>query len=115
MGALVVNRDKWEKMPSSWHGLLYDITREYSKRSAEVALERAERALSMLIAEGAIVSKLPPEEKIAWMAALPMLAKDWVTRNEEQGLPAKRVLLGLLEGLRKRGVQPMKAWDLELR
>ena len=115
VGALVVNRDKWEKMPSSWHRLLYDITREYSKRSAEVALERAERALSMLIAEGAIVSKLPLDEKITWMAALPTLAKDWVTRNEEQGLPATKVLLGLLEGLRKRGVQPMKAWDLELR
>jgi len=115
VGGLVVNLDKWNLMPMAWRAIFQELAREYSRRSAELALEKAEQALRALISEGAIVSKLSAREKKVWINSLPPLGENWVRRNEEKGLPAKRVVENLMNGLRARGVEPMRAWDLELK
>ena len=112
---LLINLDKWNSMPEAWQTLFQELAREYSRRSAELALEKAEQALRALISEGAIVSKLSPREKDVWINSLPPLGEDWVRRYERKGLPAKRVVVDLMNGLRAKGIEPMRAWDSEVK
>ena len=114
VGALVVNLDKWKGMSAMWQLLLKELARSYSKRSAQIAEIRASQAMASLVTEGISVTELGPNEKEKWMRALSPLGKNWVERNEEKGLPAKEVVGALMRELRKRGVEPKKAWDSEL-
>jgi len=45
---------------------------------------------------------------------MPNLAADWAKANQAKGLPAKAVLQAYMDGLRNRGVKPLRDWDREL-
>ena len=42
---------------------------------------------------------------------LPPLSQQWVDRYQGMGLPAKRILFELMDGLRSKGVTPTFDWD----
>jgi len=64
-----------------------------------------------MLAEGAKVSRLPPEERRLWATSMPNIAKDWVTRNTLRGVPADVVLAAYMKKLRDNNVQLARDWD----
>jgi len=68
-------------------------------------------ALAAMVADGAIVTTLPPSEKQKWIDGLPEYGKQWVERNEAKGLPAKEMLGLLMNGIRAAGLEPQRDWD----
>ena len=113
-GAVSANLDFWQRLSQAEQRQLKLIGKQYTARTSRIALARYQKALEAMQAAGAIVTTLPAADRQKWIASLGPLAKQWVARYEQKNLPAKRMLIGLMDGLRKRGVEPMQNWDAEL-
>ena len=113
-GAVSANLRFWQSLSAEEQQSLKRIAKGYSERTSRIALARYDEALEAMQAAGASVSRLPDAERRQWIDSLEPLAKQWVERYEQKNLPAKRVLSGLMNGLRARGVQPMQDWDEHL-
>ncbi len=110
-GAVTVNVNIWNTFSQNTKNILRELGDEYSRRVANETLRRYDDALAQMILAGAHVSELDPREKQRWIEGLPNYGKTWVERNEAKGLPAERMLGMLMNALRARGIQPMRAWD----
>ena len=113
-GAVSANLEFWQSLSGEEQQSLKRIAKAYSERTSRIALARYDKALEAMQAAGASVSRLPDTDRRQWIDSLEPLAKQWVERYEQKNLPAKRVLSGLMNGLRARGVQPMQDWDEHL-
>ncbi|MFC1664859.1 C4-dicarboxylate TRAP transporter substrate-binding protein [Pseudomonadota bacterium] len=111
-GALTMNKNTYDKLPPELQKMFQEIGKGYGdlvakriggfkKKSFEVLLPKA----------GAKVSTLPEAEQKKWAALLPDLAGDWVKQVESKGLPGKEVLKAYMDGVRKRGITPIRDWD----
>lgn len=110
-GGLSVNLDTWNRLPPATRKILRELGRETSELSAAETKRRYDGALSAMIADGAIVTTLPADEKQKWIDGLPEYGRQWVARNERKGLPAQAMLNLLMDGIRAAGVQPQRDWD----
>lgn len=111
-GALTMNKNTYNKLPPELQKMFQDLGKEYGDLVAKrVAGFKAKSFSQLLPKGGATVSALPAEEQQKWAALLPDLAGQWVKSNEAKGLPAKQVLKGYMDGVRKRGVSPLRDWD----
>ena len=113
-GAISANKKYWDSLDPDSQSALKSIAEQYTQRTSLAAMQRYQAALSAMQAAGAIVSELPASDRQRWIASLAPLAKHWVSRYEQKGLPAKRVLIELMQGLRDRGVAPIHDWDKTL-
>ena len=113
-GAVSANLDFWRSLTPAEQQQLKQLGKRYSERTSRIALERYDKALDAMRAAGATVSTLPAADRKQWIESLGPLAQQWVRRYEKKNLPAKNVLLGLMQGLRERGVKPMQNWDDDL-
>ncbi len=66
-----------------------------------------------MAAAGAKVTYLSDEERKRWASMLPNVPMEWAAAMEEQGLPGKAVVKGLLDGYRARGTVLVRDWDKE--
>lgn len=110
-GAVTVNVDTWNRFSPLAREILVELGEEYSNRTAAEILRRYTSALELLSAEGAVVSRLPAEEKAKWISGLPEYGREWVARQESRGLPAREMLVMLMDGLRAAGASPQRDWD----
>ncbi|MEM7468720.1 MAG: TRAP transporter substrate-binding protein DctP, partial [Pseudomonadota bacterium] len=110
-GALSVNTNFWQSLSAESQIALRHIGEQYSRRTSLAAVDRYQKALEAMQEAGAIVSTLPAADRQRWIESLNNLGQEWVNRYEQKGLPAKQVLLGLMNGLRERGVEPIHNWD----
>jgi TRAP-type C4-dicarboxylate transport system substrate-binding protein len=114
-GALTANADSWAELPADLQAVLAALGVEYTEQVIATVRARHEIAAANMRKDGAIFSTLGAKEKQRWIAALPDLATQWVERNEARGLPAREMLVRLMDGLRAEGVTPMHAWDEAVR
>jgi TRAP-type C4-dicarboxylate transport system substrate-binding protein len=112
-GALIFNKDKWDKLPQEVRTVLKDVARDYSKRFGEATAQRYEGWFKAMEASSKNVKviEFPAAEREKWIKGLPNIAADWVKTNSAKGLPAKQVLTAYMEGIRSRGVKPVRDWD----
>ena len=119
-GALAMNKDTWNRLPPDVQKVMKDVGKEYSKRLGEFLMQKYQEALLQMVQAGAKQSvpvqvlELPNAEREKWVRTMPNLAADWAKANQAKGLPAKAVLQAYMDGLRKRGVKPLRDWDREL-
>lgn len=113
-GAVSVNLRFWQSLSPEIQASLKAIGHQYTQRTSLIALQRYQKALSAMAQAGATISSLPAAEKRRWITLVSPLATKWVARYEEKHLPASEVLVGLMNGLRELGVNPMHNWDEQL-
>jgi TRAP-type C4-dicarboxylate transport system substrate-binding protein len=111
MGAISINLDAWRRLPASDQKILAELGDDYSEKAASATTRRYESALAAMLAEGAVLSQFPADEKQKWIDGLPEYGKQWVNRHESNGLPAGQMLQLLIDGVRGAGVQPQREWD----
>ena len=70
-GAFSVNLDRWNRFSDAERTILRELADEYTDRSVAAVEERYATALAAMIADGAIVTTLPPSEKQKWIDGLP--------------------------------------------
>ena len=113
-GALTMNLDTWNSLPSDMQQVFRELGREYGKLVIERVTKNRIKHFKILASKGAIISTLSRAEQRRWANMLPNIAKDWVRRVESRGLPAKLVLKAYMDGLRNRGEKPLRDWDKDL-
>ena len=110
-GGLAMNLDTWKSLPLHMKTLFRFLGREYAETQTGILAAMLRETMARLAREGATVADFPDAERVRWAKLLPDLAGDWVARNEAKGLPAKEVLAGFMDGIRKRGGRPARDWD----
>lgn len=119
-GAVAINRDTWDSLPEEVQDAMIQAGKDYTKTHGEDLVNRHEFALKKMVELGAGQSTpvkiipMPAEEREKWVNALPALATDWANGLEARGVPAKTFMTQYMDGLRKRGESPVRAWDDEL-
>ncbi|ADZ70898.1 C4-dicarboxylate TRAP transporter substrate-binding protein [Polymorphum gilvum] len=116
-GAVAINRDSWDGLPAEVQEAMTAAGAFYTEAHGKDLLERHEMAIAKIVETGAsqtppvVLSELPAEERQRWVDALPDLAGEWAAAAEAKGLPGKAFLSAYMDGLRKRGETPARAWD----
>jgi TRAP-type C4-dicarboxylate transport system substrate-binding protein len=110
-GALAINLDTWNRLPSDVRAILEELGPEYSRGVADDIARRYEASIARMQSEGAMVFELPLAEKQKWLAAMPDIASEWIAATEKRGVPAGAVLRAYLSAIRARGGAPLRDWD----
>jgi TRAP-type C4-dicarboxylate transport system substrate-binding protein len=110
-GALSVNLDTWNRLPPELQTIIAELGPEYSKAVADDLAARYDAGLKRMQQEGAIITELPREEKLKWLAAMPDIASRWVEATEKRGIPAGDVLRAYMKAVRDHGGTPLRDWD----
>lgn len=115
-GAVAINRDSWNELPEEVQNAMIDAGKYYTKAHGKDLLERHEAALKKMVELGATqkppvtITKMPEEQRAAWVNKLPDIAGEWAASVESQGLPAKAFLTSYMDGLRSHGEKPVRDW-----
>lgn len=111
-GVLTMNKKTYDKLPPELQKMFHDLGKEYGDLVAKRVADFKKKSFEELLPKGgAKISTLPLAEQKKWAAGLPDLAGEWAKLNESKGLPAKQVLKAYMDGVRKRGVKPLRNWD----
>ena len=110
-GALSINLDTWNRLPSEVRDVIEELGPEYSKAVADDISRRYEAGLQRMASEGATITELPLEEKRKWLAAMPDIATRWAAATEARGIPAGDVLRAYMNAVREHGGHPLRDWD----
>ncbi|MDH3232104.1 MAG: C4-dicarboxylate TRAP transporter substrate-binding protein [Alphaproteobacteria bacterium] len=113
-GALTMNLNTWNKLPADMKKMFAQLGQEYGELVAKRVKANRIKHFGIMAKKGAKITVLPLAEQQKWAKALPNLAGQWTKQIEAKGLPAKAVLKTYLDGVRKRGNKPIRAWDKEL-
>jgi TRAP-type C4-dicarboxylate transport system substrate-binding protein len=119
IGGMAMNKDSFEKMPPEVQKILRDVGKEYSKALGETLMQRYQGALKTMVDVGSKqtpavrLTNMSDGEREKWVKSMPNLAAEWVQANAGRG-PAKEIVSGYMNALRKRGVKPARDWDKEL-
>jgi TRAP-type C4-dicarboxylate transport system substrate-binding protein len=110
-GGLAMNLDTWNRLPADVQSVMAELGLEYSRGMALEVVQRYDRALAGVAAEGALVTSLSDEEKLKWINGLPDIAGRWAAAAERRGHPAASVLAAFMTEFRQRGGRPLRDWD----
>lgn len=113
IGAITINKKLFDSMSPETQKIFRDVGVEYSQRVSATMKTLAGVFEKKMGEEGAKVSVFPPAERKKWATTMPNIAKDWVKRNEERGVPAKKVLVTYMSKLRAAKVELVRDWDKE--
>ncbi len=111
-GALTMNKNTYDKMPSELQKMFHDIGKEYGVLLAKRIAGFHNVSIKKLLPKGgAKISTLPLSEQKKWAAGLPDLAGQWIKRMKAKGQPGEQVLKAYMASVRKAGVKPLRNWD----
>jgi TRAP-type C4-dicarboxylate transport system substrate-binding protein len=111
-GGLSINKDVFDSFSPEMQKIFLDVGREWSRKLAEAQAARADKAMEIMQKGSATVTYLSDAERKRWADKLPNVPMEWAEAMEQKGLPGKAMLKGYLDGLRARGVKPVRDWDM---
>lgn len=111
IGAITINKKLFDSMSPETQKIFRNVGVEYSQRVSATMKNLAGVFEKKMAAEGAKIFDFPPTERKKWATTMPNIALDWVKRNEERGVPAKKVLEAYMSKLRAAHVELMRDWD----
>jgi TRAP-type C4-dicarboxylate transport system substrate-binding protein len=120
LGALAINKDRYQKLPADFQQILHDSGQEYSRQLGLEVMRRYTSAFGEMVKAGAQqspkvqISNFPDAERQKWIQGLPGLSAEWVKTNEARGLPAREIMISYMDLMRKNGAKPARAWDKEI-
>ncbi|KAA9008231.1 C4-dicarboxylate TRAP transporter substrate-binding protein [Histidinibacterium aquaticum] len=111
IGGLAVNADSWERFPEDVQTVLMELGREYSMGHAQLVKETSDQIVEQMEADGATVTRLPEEERTAWVEGLPDLGEEWVATVAADGLPGEEIMSTYMSMMEEKGAEPMRDWS----
>lgn len=119
-GAIAINSDVWDGLPEEVQNAMEEAGDYYTESHGQDMVEGHEAALQQMVELGAeqeppvTIVDMPEEERTKWINMVPNLAAEWAGPLEERGIPAEEFIRQYMEGLRAKGVDPVRDWDEEL-
>lgn len=109
-GSLVANKDWYDAQPAEVQDALRKGAAAYTTAYIAEQNARVEAAMKQMEEGGATITKLSPEERAKWAAALPQIADTWAKNADGQGLAGSDVLSAYIELLKKAGTDLPRDW-----
>ena len=110
---ITVNSDYWAKLPDEVKEVLQEVAVAYRDHIAGVAMDSAAASLDAYIAAGGTVIEPSQEDRAAWAAAMPNIAKEWATGLNDKGQPGTDILNAYMGKLEAAGFTPVRNWAAE--
>lgn len=110
---ITVNSDYWAKLPDEVKKVLQEVAVAYRDHIAGVAMDSAAASLDAYIAAGGTVIEPSQEDRAAWAAAMPNIAKEWATGLNDKGQPGTDILNAYMGKLEAAGFTPVRDWAAE--
>ncbi|MYZ46777.1 C4-dicarboxylate ABC transporter substrate-binding protein [Rhizobiales bacterium L72] len=110
-GGFGVNKDTFEGLPDDVKTVLTELGYAYSAENARLIEEKQKAALEKMEAEGAKLHKMPQDQRVAWVKAMPDLGKIWVEGNEAKGVPAREIMKAFMAAVKAHGGEPLRDWS----
>lgn len=110
-GSLVANKEWYDAQPAEVQEALRAGAAAYTAAYIAEQNARVEAALKQMEEGGAKITKLSPEERARWAAALPQIADTWAKNADGQGLPGSDVLSAYIGLLKEAGVELARDWS----
>jgi TRAP-type C4-dicarboxylate transport system substrate-binding protein len=111
--ALTVNLDTWERLPEDVRTIILEVSDEYRDRTAIDYYEGGLASLNIAVEDGAIISDLPQEARIAYAAQMPNVAREWAADLDARGMPGTEVLETYMRLVREAGIEVPRDWAAE--
>ncbi|MBI4966710.1 MAG: C4-dicarboxylate TRAP transporter substrate-binding protein [Rhodospirillales bacterium] len=112
-GGLTFNKTRWAKMPPEVQAAIRTGVAAYEEWYYVSLDQRVAGGYEAMEKAGAKIVAFPEDQRQKWAKQMPNVAKEWAEAQEAKGLPGKAVLAGFMEGLRARGLKPLRDWDKE--
>jgi TRAP-type C4-dicarboxylate transport system substrate-binding protein len=110
--ALIVNKDRFNKLPPALQKILREVGQEWTNRADKVQLDAGNSGFEMATKfPNGKTYELPRAEQAKWANAMPNIAKEWADRAEKEKLPGNKVLAAYMDALRSAGAKPVRDWD----
>jgi TRAP-type C4-dicarboxylate transport system substrate-binding protein len=113
IGAITINKRLFDSMSPETQKVFRDVGIEYSQKVSATMKGLAGLFEKKMADEGAKISTFPAAERKKWATTMPNIAAEWVKRNEERGIPARKMLEVYMTKLRAANVQLVRDWDKE--
>lgn len=112
-GALAFNKDRWKDLPQEVRDVIRAVSRDYSRKFGQTTNERMEGWFALIQKENpkAVVTTLSDAERTKWIVNMPNVGAEWAQAATAKGLPAQEVLTAYMDGLRAKGIKPVRDWD----
>lgn len=113
-GGFGVNKDTYAGLPEDVQKVLAELGPQYSAENARIVEERQKTAIAKMAEEGATISEMPQEQRVAWVEAMPDLGEIWVEENEPKGIPAREIMKAFMASVKEHGGSPLRDWSANL-
>ena len=111
--ALTVNLDIWESLPEDVQQIIQEVADEYRDIAAESYREGGEASLQKAVEGGATINELSDEQRAAYAAKLPNIAREWAEQLDAQGKPGTEVLETYMRLSKEAGIEHARDWAAE--
>ncbi|TDL89127.1 C4-dicarboxylate TRAP transporter substrate-binding protein [Meridianimarinicoccus aquatilis] len=107
---VTVNADYWNKLPDSVKDVMKAVAIDYRDHLAEITMDVASKAEADYVASGGTVTDVSAEERAAWAEAMPNIAQEWVTIQNDNGEDGTAMLASYLGKLEAAGFVGVRDW-----
>jgi len=114
VGALAVNRSRWDRFPEEVRAALRVGARVYSERYRAALAERTRSAEAELRAAGARFSALLTEDRERWIRQMPNPATEWAQQAASRNEPARASLSAYTDAVAAAGFRFPRDFSAEL-
>ncbi|MFN2268818.1 MAG: TRAP transporter substrate-binding protein [Desulfonatronovibrio sp.] len=89
----IMNKDTWNSLPADIQEIFEEMNEEFVIQYAQMMDEFSEDILDQAVEEQGIeVIELSDEERLRWISRVEPVVQNWISKREEQGHPASRVV-----------------------
>ncbi|MXU65107.1 C4-dicarboxylate TRAP transporter substrate-binding protein [Oceanomicrobium pacificus] len=110
---VTVNKDYWDSLPDEVKEALQEVAILYRDHVANVAMERASESRDAYVAAGGTITEATAEDRAAWAAAMPNIAREWAEGLDAKGEPGTEMLKAYLGKLEAAGFTGVRDWTAE--
>ena len=110
---LTVNADFWATLSPEVQAILRETAVAYRDRLAEVAMATAASSEAAYVAAGGTIVDLSDEDRAAWAAAMPNIAREWAAGLDAAGKNGSAMLSAYIDKLIAAGETPARNWATE--
>ena len=110
---ITVNADYWAKLPDEVKEVLKAVAIDYRDHVAGIAMDRAEASRAAYVEGGGNIVEISAEDRAAWAAAMPNIAKELAMTLNERGENGTEMVAAYVSKLKEAGFTPMRDWSAE--
>lgn len=110
---LTANADFWNTLSPEVQAILRETAVAYRDRVAEVAMATAASSEAAYVAAGGTIVDLSTEDRNAWAASMPNIAREWAAGLDAAGKNGTAMLASYMDKLIAAGETPARNWATE--